>query len=66
MTTTALAATSGVSRSTLVKLQARQFQPSLETIEKLRSVLGDAVDEIDWTPITPRKRRGRPPKQQHE
>jgi transcriptional regulator with XRE-family HTH domain len=49
-----------LSKFTISKLEQKQFKPSLDTLDRLRSVLGDEVDEIDWTPVREPKRRGRP------
>ncbi len=59
MTQEQVAEATGVSRSTLIKLQARLFRPSMETIERLKAVFGDEIDQIDWTPIRESKKRGR-------
>jgi transcriptional regulator with XRE-family HTH domain len=59
MTQEQVAQATGVSRSTLIKLQARQFRPSLETIDRLKAVFGEEIDQIDWTPIREPKKRGR-------
>lgn len=55
-----LARQTGISRFTLINLEQRKFRPSYETLESLRAIFGHAVDEVDWTPSTPRKKRGRP------
>jgi transcriptional regulator with XRE-family HTH domain len=48
-----------LSKFTISKLEQRLFRPSLDTLERLRSILGNEVETLDWTPTREPKKRGR-------
>jgi transcriptional regulator with XRE-family HTH domain len=54
-----LAEKCNLSEFTISKLEQRLFRPSMETLERLRFVLGNEVDTLDWTPVRKSKKRGR-------
>jgi transcriptional regulator with XRE-family HTH domain len=60
MTQEALAKASGVSRSTIAKLELGEHLPTQETLGKLATVLGEQVHRAKYGWRKVHKKRGRP------